>query len=220
MTSLDEERQARAPVEHALGGQPAPSASALADRLVARERKAKDAAGARAHDAAFDDALARSLEGESAIVKKYDAVASRASELSARADQLLSSVERDFSRSRERDEVSRELSAAKLVMQAAALRTRSLTNDAQVFVKVAAEVQKTPPAHEALPQPAQAAAVRPRKRGPATVRASKPATEATHAAAGESTAKAPAPAKPASPAKAAQPADAPAPAKASDDFNP
>ena len=163
MQSIDEERRARAPVEQAMGGTPAPSASALADRIVARDRENPPASPAR--DPAFAQALSASLQSEASVAKKYDPVATRASQLSVRADELLASSDHDFARARERDEVARELSAAKLVLSAAALRTRTVANDAQAFVNVASKVRKVP---EPAPAPVAVPAVttKTRKRPP------------------------------------------------------
>jgi hypothetical protein len=189
-------------------GEAAPSASVLGDRVVARAQKQR-ASGREervADDATFSSTLAAALQSEASVARKQDGVATRASALSARADDLLTTVDRDFTSRKARDEVARELNAAKLILHAAALRTRTVANDADAFVKAASAARQAAPRAE----PVAAAPPKDRKRA----RGKTPRPSADVARPSRPAAEAPRPARP------APEVPPPPPAKPADDFNP
>jgi hypothetical protein len=181
---------------------------------------ANDSALASSEDRDFVNGLTQSLKLEAELVEKYSPLVSTARKLSARSGQLLASVDTDFKVESRRAEVSEELGAAKLILDAVAERSEKISAGALSFLKTLAD--SFPPPEPAAPvaSKADASKTKPKKNGSKPAAAPKPKPET--APPKPKPEAAPSKPKPDSVAESAKPAPkpAPAPAKPADDFNP
>jgi hypothetical protein len=241
--ALDDDGKARAPLEEAVGAnkttpeQLADLAKSHASKMAAggplhltltglAREKADDAPGyVSATLTASDDAqvpaserdfvhgLEKTAKAEGEILGKYGALASRAHKLSARSSELSGSVGTDFREPGRRADVSDELAAAKLILDAAADRCAKVSAGAESFLKLLADAFPPPAAGEvaAKPDPPKGKTKKNSSKAAPKPKAESPKPEAPKP---ESPKPSPAP-KPA--AAAPTPASKPPPA---DDFNP
>jgi hypothetical protein len=177
-------------------------------------------------------ALEQSAKSEAEIVDRYGLVSTRAKNLLARHGQLVASVNKDFTTSSRRDEVSHELAASKSILGDAADRTDKVSGNARSFLKGMSEALSgnpdAAPGKEDKPMPGKLvakpkngkgepepkSAPPPKAAPPKNAAAPKPAPPAHKAK--------PEPAHPAPEAPKPEPAPKPAPPPKppSEDFNP
>lgn len=143
------------------------------DKKVAVALSVSDPASVPEGHRAFVQALGESAKAEAEVVDKYDAVPATAAKLSARASELSTSVEHDFTTGSRRREVSQELGAAKLILDATAERAREVSGRARSLLKALAEGMKAPakPAEATVPVPEKT----PPGKSPKSRKGSKPA---------------------------------------------
>jgi len=252
MNAPDEETKARASLEQALIAtkttpeQLAELAKTRAKKLdgsplrlsatgLPREKSGDKAAHVTAALSVSDDAtlaasekdFVKSLEqtvlAEAELVDKFSPIAAKARTLSARSSELLGSVNTDFTVESRRSEVSEELGAAKLILDAVADRSASVAAGAISFLKIMADALPPPGPPSTPAAKADAPKAKPKKNGtkppPATP---KPKPEPAPKPKPEAPSK-PKPEPIAASAKPAPPAPKPAPvpvSKPADDFNP
>jgi hypothetical protein len=178
-----------------------------------------DEAGVAPAERDFVKGLDQTLKSEADLIDKFSPIAAKARQLSTRSSELSSSVDTDFAIASRRSEVSEEVSAAKLILDAVAERSSKISAGAMSFLKIMAEA--LPPPGPAAPLPAKTETVKtkPKKNGskpppaPKPPPASKPKSEPP-----------PSKPKPEPGAESAKPAPAPKPApppsKPAEDFNP
>jgi hypothetical protein len=155
-------------------------------------------------DRDFVKFLEQSLKSEAELVEKYSQLAASARKLSARSAELLGSAGTDFPVESRRSEVSEELDAAKLILDAVADRSEKISAGALSFLKVLAD-SIPPPGPATAVAKADASKTKPKKSS------SKPASPKPK----------PEPAaKPVAESVKPAPKPSPAPPKPPEDFNP
>jgi hypothetical protein len=185
-----------------------------------------DDSAVAADDRDFIRGLDQSVKSEAELAEKYAPLAMKARKLSARSSELLGSVNADFTRENRRSEVSEELGAAKLILDAVADRSDKISSGALSFLKVMADAFP-PPGPPVEVAKVDASKTKPKKNGSKPGAAPKPKADAVQKPKPEATPPKPKPEPPSKPkpepvVESSKPAPKPAPppAKAADDFNP
>jgi hypothetical protein len=168
-------------------------------------------------------ALEQSMKSEAEVLDKFALVSQRAKHLQARQGQLLASLNRDFTTTSRRDEVSHELGASKAVLDEAAGRAEKVSGQARSFLKGFSEAF-TGSADAAPSKEEKSAAGKPAPKPKNEAHAAKaapapPPPKPAHKPAHETHKAEPAP-KPAAPPPAAPEPAPPKPKPAGEDFNP
>jgi hypothetical protein len=175
-------------------------------------------------------ALEQSMKSEAEILDRFGIVSDRAKRLQARQGQLVASLNRDFTTTSRREEVSHELGASKAILDEAAGRAEKASGQARSFLKgfsdaftgnadAAAGKNEKPAPDKAALKPKNGAP--PPKHVPPPKLPHKPPAEKPKAEpAPKPAAPNPAAPKPAPPPPAAPPPAAPPPKPAGEDFNP
>jgi hypothetical protein len=172
-----------------------------APKRIATAVAPMDAASFPADQKPFLKALGETVKSEAEILDRFGPIAVKASQLSTYSDELADGVDKEFSTRKLRKDVSQELGAAKLILNATEERARDVATRARTFLKALSDGLKPPP--EAPPPPLPTPVEKPTKptrtrRGGGSVAPVKPAKPVDSPAVPKSEDK---PAKPAKPAE-------------------